>query len=318
MSSSLSVTALDTRYRDLRLTDPAAQDAIRRRLEAGAELEPIIVWQSPDGRSVVIDGFKRVDVACGLGLSEVPVEFLAGGEAEAVAAIASLNGARRGLSQMEEAWIILRLCGEHGLSQAEVASLMGRHVSWVCRRQMLAERLVSGLQDDVRLGLLSATSAREIARLPRGNQERVAQCAARHGLSTRQVAQTCQLLLACAATDAVDEILDDPMRYLHTESTKMTEPRDPRLSEHAEAVRRAGERLDESVRRFRSTLRRFAQSPRRSDLDILLPRLHELARELGETSDMLTQFFGTHDEETDGDRPAQLAEVRSGETFAAG
>jgi len=318
MSSSLSIAALDTRYRDLRLTDPAAQDAIRRRLEAGAEIEPIVVWQSADGRAVVIDGFKRVDVACGLDLGEVPVEFLTGGEAEAVAAIAALNGARRGLSQMEEAWIVSRLCGDHGLSQAEVGALMGRHVSWVCRRQMLAERLTSGLQDDVRLGLLSATSAREIARLPRGNQERVAQCVARHGLSTRQVAQTCRLLLDCAETDAIDEILDDPMRFLAPESATADEARDPRLSEQAETVRRASERLDESARRFRATLRRFAPAPRRSDLDILIPRLRALAAELAEASGLLTQFFGTHDEETDDDRPAQLAEIRSGEASATG
>jgi len=290
MSTSLSITALDTRHRDLRLADPGSLNAIRRRIEAGAEIEPVVVWQAPDGRAVVIDGFKRVDVARQLGVGEVRVEILDGAEAEALAAIVTLNSARKGLSHMEEAWIVSRLCGDHGLGQAEVAALMGRGVSWVCRRQMLAERLVSGLQDDVRLGLLSATSAREIARLPRGNQERAAQSVARHGLSTRQAAHLCRVLLACADTEAVDAILEDPMRFLQAEVGEADESRDPRLSPLAEAVRRAGERLDESARGFRSRLRRWAPgSP--TDIDVLLPWLHKLLAELAEASSLLDEFI---------------------------
>lgn len=58
----------------------------------------------------------------------------------------------------------------------------------MCRRLQLAEALEENLQNDVRLGLLSATTARELAQLPRGNQQRVAQAVREHELSSRHSA----------------------------------------------------------------------------------------------------------------------------------
>ena len=71
---------------------------------------------------------------------------------------------------MEEAWIIQALVREDGMSQVEVAELLGRHKSWVCRRLALIERLGPKAKDDLRVGLLSPTAARQIVRLPEGNQ----------------------------------------------------------------------------------------------------------------------------------------------------
>lgn len=56
----------------------------------------------------------------------------------------------------------------------------------MCRRLVLAEGPAESVTADVRLGLVSATAAREVGRLPRGNQEQVAQVIARRGLTTRQ------------------------------------------------------------------------------------------------------------------------------------
>jgi transposase len=55
-----------------------------------------------------------------------------------------------------------------------LGGLQGHDKSWVSRRLMLAERLDPELQEQIRLGLLSATVAREISRLPRGNQPALA------------------------------------------------------------------------------------------------------------------------------------------------
>ena len=62
---------------------------------------------------------------------------------------------------------------EDGMSQVEVAELLGRHKSWVCRRLALIERLGSKAKDDLRVGLLTPTAARQIVRLPEGNQAEV-------------------------------------------------------------------------------------------------------------------------------------------------
>ena len=48
----------------------------------------------------------------------------------------------------------------------------------------------------MRLGLISATVARELVRLPRGNQDAVAQVVARRGLTTRQTSRLVDTLLA--------------------------------------------------------------------------------------------------------------------------
>jgi len=55
----------------------------------------------------------------------------------------------------------------------EVAELLGRHKSWVCRRLALIERLGSKARDELARGLLTPTAARQIVRLPEGNQTEV-------------------------------------------------------------------------------------------------------------------------------------------------
>jgi hypothetical protein len=61
-----------------------------------------------------------------------------------------------------------------------------------------AEGLADEVTADVRLGLLSATCARELGRLPRGNQPKVAQVIARRGLTTRQTTRLIDQLVAAA------------------------------------------------------------------------------------------------------------------------
>ena len=56
------------------------------------------------------------------------------------------------------------------------------------------ERLDEQVQQDMRLGLVSVTIARELSRLPRGNQSPVAAAVQRHGLSTRQCAELVELV----------------------------------------------------------------------------------------------------------------------------
>ena len=57
---------------------------------------------------------------------------------------------------------------DDGLSQGNIAELLRRHRSWVCRRLMLVESLESELQASVRLGLLAARAAVVLAALPPG------------------------------------------------------------------------------------------------------------------------------------------------------
>ena len=68
------------------------------------------------------------------------------------------------------------------MSQVEVAELLGRHKSWVCRRLALLERLGLKARDELRVGLLSPTTARQLVRLPQGNQTEVLEAIRREAL----------------------------------------------------------------------------------------------------------------------------------------
>ncbi|MGC4116547.1 MAG: KorB domain-containing protein [Myxococcales bacterium] len=92
--------------------------------------------------------------------------------------------------------MVRSLYREDGLGQPQIARLLGHDKSWVCRKLALAEGLTDELTASVRLGLLCARAAVELARLPRGNQDAAAQVVIRRGMTTRQTARLVESLLA--------------------------------------------------------------------------------------------------------------------------
>ena len=175
---------LGDRLSGLRLCDPTADERMRRSLQRRGQLTAVAAFDDGD-QLQLIDGFKRLRAALHLGWSRLRVSVLQLGEAEATAAIETLHQ-QRGLTQLEEGWVVRSLYREHGLSQGAIAQLVGKHKSWVCRRLMLVESLDEVVQADVRLGLLSARAALTVAALPRGNQQQAAELVVERGLTTRQ------------------------------------------------------------------------------------------------------------------------------------
>jgi len=111
------------------------------------------------------------------------------------------------------------LVREDGLSQPEVAELLGRHKSWVCRRLALLEKLSTDVRQDLEVGLLSATAAREIARLPAGNQSEVVDVARREGLSGEELRGVVRLLLESTTAEQKMFVLTKPRSALgHVEA----------------------------------------------------------------------------------------------------
>jgi ParB-like chromosome segregation protein Spo0J len=119
-------------------------------------------------------------------------------EPTAKAIILGLNGIGGRMKELEEAWIVQALVREDGLSQLQVAELLQRHKSWVCRRLALLERLSEECREDLRLGLLSPTMARQLTRLPAGNQIEVVAAARREHLSAAELHGVVDLV-ACPA-----------------------------------------------------------------------------------------------------------------------
>lgn len=257
----VAIERLDQRYANLRLCSPAELGRVRTSIERMGILSPILVATAIEAeRAVLVDGFKRVRIATDRGDAVMWVRRVALDAPGAKVAMIAANAGHRGLCDLEEAWIVGSLCRDHKLTQVEVGKALRRDKSWVCRRLMLAERLEGVLQDDIRLGLLSSTMARELVRLPRGNQVAMAATIREHELTSKQAHRVVTELLRTADPAARDEVLGDPLRYLSTVELPPTNVEDPRLGKGGNDVRRsllcfsgAAERLARSVAQYAPT-----------------------------------------------------------------
>ena len=163
----VEITRLGERLASLRLCDAPALEAMRRSLVAHGQLSPLVVFAAGEGFEIV-DGFKRVRAARALGWIAVRAHVASVGTIEAKLLIAALHDGR-GLTELEEGWLVRSLYRDDHLQQPAIAHRLGRHKSWVCRRLMLVEALDPAVQGDVRLGLIAPRAAITVGQLPRGN-----------------------------------------------------------------------------------------------------------------------------------------------------
>ena len=119
---------------------------------------------------------------------------------------------------------------EDGLAQVDVADLLGRHTSWVCRRLALIEKLGEPAQDDLKVGLLSPTCARQLVRLPAGNQEELLAVIRREALTVHELTGVVDLLQRAPSRELQQYILDAPREALTQADGLCLPSRDPRLS----------------------------------------------------------------------------------------
>jgi len=162
------------------------------------------------------------------------------------------------------------------LPQVQVAALLGKHKSWVCRRLQWLDALATEVLEDMRLGLVSSSVARSLTRLPRGNQHELVQAVRTHGLSCRQ----CDELVSrwSSTQDAVARaaLLADPMRYLRSRDEQAQHrDEDPRLGPTANTLRHALLRLERAADSLEKTLRWRAIAALSTDERSLLELLTE-------------------------------------------
>lgn len=169
-SKPVAPAALSESLRSMRLCAAVAQQSMGRSLARLGQISPLLVF-SHDGKLEVIDGFKRLQAARSLGWASILITLLDVTMTGAKVRLWQSNTGL-GLSEMEEAWLVRSLHREDGLMQVQIGQLLGRHKSWVNRRLLLVETLCEEAQQAVQLGLMSATSARELCRLPRATRPR--------------------------------------------------------------------------------------------------------------------------------------------------
>jgi ParB-like chromosome segregation protein Spo0J len=274
----LSVDALGERYRRYRLADPGAEEAMAWSLRRFGQASAVTAcWR--DGRVELLDGFKRRAAAVRLGWTTLSVRVLEVDERAAKAAIHGLNSVGGRPSELEEAWLVQALVREDGLTQVEAGQLLNKHKSWVCRRLALLERLSAEAQGELRLGLLSAGLARQLTRLPTGNQAAILTAARRESLTMVEVQGVIDLLQG-ATPEQEEQLLHDPRAALLQAQGVPGPVRDPRLSP-------AGNRLARQLGMLLDLLSRIENWQRhpglaelkRDDRRLLAPQFIRLARD---------------------------------------
>jgi len=283
--SQVAVTDLDERYQRLRLPQPRLMKAIVASMRRYGQLSPVVVCERKETLAVV-DGFKRVAAMRQLGQELVAVRCLPLCERAAVAAVYGLNFGARRLVDLEEALVVRELVREQGLTQADVGSLLSRDKSWVSRRLMLIERLCEQVQDDVRVGLIPVSVAREVARLPHGNQPEVAASVRRHGLTSRDAARLVRLFERTSDRGAQEDLLDAPRTALETaHGPGRAAPHDPRLDKLGNRVRRQALSVSEGLVRLEQMLPQDPGAqwsrPERQILGQVLDQVGATAMQLG-------------------------------------
>ena len=243
-------------YGRYRLHVPEAERAMARSLERYGQLSPVVVCRRQD-RYELIDGFKRLGAVRGLAqIPRLSARLMEADERSAKAAIYGLNRAGGRTRELEEAWII----------QAK---------------------------DELRVGLLTPTAARQIVRLPQGNQTEVLEAIRREALSSAELGGVVDLWLQCSERRQQEYLLAHPREALSQSKGVLPAVRDPRLSEAGNQVwKRIGMLLDVLGRMevWLAHQGRTGLTP--EDRLILLPRFQRLARDAGSVAALSRDFVG--------------------------
>ena len=263
-----------------RLRSLSAERVLETSLRRYGQMSPVVVfrWQQ---RYELIDGFKRLAAARTVReLTSLCARVIEADERTAKAALYALNRASGKTSELEEAWIVHALVREDGLPQMEVAELLGRHKSWVCRRLALIEKLADAAQEELKVGLLNPTCARQLVRLPPGNQVALLDVIRREALTLHEVEGVVTLLLTAPTAALQTYILRAPREALAQSDGACLPARDPRLSPAGHQIwRRLGVLLELLARMDGWLTQRGLTDLTPRDLHVLAPRVARLARD---------------------------------------
>jgi hypothetical protein len=241
---------------------------------------------------VLVDGFKRLAAARGLkGFGTLSARRIEADERGAKAAMYGLNRTGRHFGELEEAWLVQGLVREDGLSQVEVAVLLARHKSWVCRRLAMMEKLCAAAQEDLRLGLLSPTMARQLVRLPAGNQQGALETGRRNSLSAAELRGVVDLLLVSGTREKATFVLERPREALREAQAGEVRGWDPRLSAAGNRVSRQLAALLDQLARMGNWLRHHGRGDLAlCDRGVLEPAFTRLAGEAHAVAELTDDF----------------------------
>lgn len=214
----LAVSEIGEKYGAFRIVNPRADGAMIKSIRKYGQISPVVCVKGKDGYEM-IDGFKRLRACRSLNQMTLKAKTIQVSGRVCKAAMLQLNWSGKSINEMEEALVLQSLHREDGLTQVEIAVLLGRDKSWVSRRISLIERLSEEVQENIRLGLISVMTGRDLAKLPRGNQKEAAEAILKRHYTTREAAKLIGYLISRPRWE-YSAILASPW--------EVVEPRQPR------------------------------------------------------------------------------------------
>lgn len=289
--AELTLTQLSTEFARMRLVRPELIKSMEQSLSQFGQLTPVVVRQ---GRAdfQIIDGFKRYHAAAALKWSSLQAHVLTVTRRVATAMILTYNRNNHSLTDYEEALVLLALKQDHQLSQDEIAALVGYSTSWVSRRLALVEKLEPTVTDELKLGVISTTQAREIVQLPRGNQSEMIKTIIDHDLNSRQTAVIVDEFLKTRDREQQRYILEHPMEVLEREQDKTDNDYDARLSNAGNRLLRAIKIACRQMNRLLDEIDRIGhQSLTPMEWIVLEPELVRASRSAKQLADFIDQIL---------------------------
>ena len=213
------------RYQPRQRFDEAYLAELEQSIRQLGVIEPLVVRPLADGRYEILAGHMRWRAAQRAGLTQAPVVVREADDRTAAAIALVENLLRRDLNPIEEGRALQRLREEFGLTQEQLAELLGVSQSAISKALGLLslDTIVQVLIED---GRLEAGHGKAVLGLPSEVQIRLAEQATRDGWSVRELERRRTLLSA-------------------TPSARVSTPRDPDLVRLEERLR---ERLAAPVR----------------------------------------------------------------------
>ena len=173
------------RYQPRRDFDDDALAELAASIASQGIMQPVVVRERPGGRYELIAGERRWRAAQLAGLSSIPALIREASDEQASALALIENVQREDLNPLEEAMAYSRLKDEFGLTQQQIADIMGKSrvaVTNLLRLLNLAPRV----RDMLANGDLEMGHARALLSLEALQQEQAALEVIERGLSVRQ------------------------------------------------------------------------------------------------------------------------------------
>lgn len=215
---------LTLRYERLRKRHPQQERALLLSLaEIGQQLPIVVITEA--ARYVLIDGYKRVRALQRLGCDTVRATCW---QIEEVEALLLERGLRRGSEDaLDQAWLLVELQERFGWSMEELARRFEHSNSWISGRLALIHALPSAIQEQVRLGALSAHAAMKylvpLARADVQAAQQLAEALIPLKPTTRQV-EALYTGWQSGTQRTRELILQSPQIYLQAQAAQMPGP----------------------------------------------------------------------------------------------